>query len=108
MKWFCNVIISSVLQALDDFSHTPSLKNIILSGLGHAHMLKEDYPESIRYFEMISNGEQNDMKSGALFNLAWLYETTGEKEKSDATYKQLLDDFPDSMYNNLVKEKAKG
>lgn len=92
-------------QALDDFNQSAALKNIILSGLGHAYVLKEEYPESIRYFEMISASEEKTMKSGALFNLAWLYETTGQKDKSTAMYKQLLADFPDTMYADLVKER---
>jgi tetratricopeptide (TPR) repeat protein len=100
--------IAMYTQALDDFGHSTVLKNIILNGLGYAQMLKKDYPESIRYFEMISNGPQRDLKDSALFNLAWIYETTGEKEKSDALYKTLLTDFPDTMYSQLVKEKVNG
>lgn len=97
--------IAMYTHALDDFSQSPALKNIVLSGLGHAYVLKNEYPQSIRHFETISADEEPTMKSGALFNLAWLYETTGEKEKSTALYKQLLADFPDTMYGDLVREK---
>jgi tetratricopeptide (TPR) repeat protein len=78
--------IAMYTKALDDFNQAPALKNIVLSGLGHAFVLKEEYPQSIRYFEMISADEEKTMKSDALFNLAWLYTATGEKEKGTAMY----------------------
>ena len=79
--------IAMYTKALDDFNQHPALKNIVQNGLGYAFVLKEEYPQSIRYFEMISADEENTMKSGALFNLAWLYTATGEKEKGTAMYK---------------------
>lgn len=94
--------------ALNDFSGAPALKNIILSGLGQAHMLKKEYAQSIRYFEMLAEGEENTLKDSALFNLAWLYEEAGDNEKSTTFYEQLLTDFPDTMYGDLVREKVKG
>lgn len=100
--------ISMYTQALDDVKHSPSLKNIVLSGLGHAYLLKKEYPRSIHYFEMISTDREKTMKSGALFNLAWLYEAAGDKQKSVAMYEQLLADFPDTMYGGLVREKISG
>lgn len=95
-------------HALDDFNQSQGLKNIILSGLGHAHLLKKEYPQSIRFFEMISASQEKTLRSDALFNLAWLYETIGEKERSVAQYKQILADFPDTMYGDLIKEKISG
>ena len=97
--------IAMYTHALDDFNESPAVKNIVLSGLGYAFVLKAEYPRSIHYFEMISVDKEKTMKSGALFNLAWLYEATGEKEKSASMYKQLLTDFPESMYGDLVREK---
>lgn len=95
-------------RALDDFNQSPALKNIILNGLGHANVLKKEYPQSIRHFEMISSDNENTLKSSALFNLALLYETTGNKEKSTRYFEQLLNDFPGSMYGELIKEKISG
>lgn len=95
-------------QALDDFNLSSALKNILLSGLGYAFVMKKEYPKSIQYFEMISTENDNTLKSNAIYNLAWLYEITGEKEKSTAMYNQLLADFPESMYGDLVREKVGG
>jgi len=100
--------IAMYSHALDDFTQSQGLKNIILSGLGYAHLLKKEYPQSIRYFEMISASEEKTLRSDALFNLAWLYETNGEKERSVAQYKQILADFPDTSYGELIKEKIGG
>lgn len=100
--------IAMYSQSLDDFSWSQGLKNIILSGLGHAYLLKKEYPSSIRYFEMISESQEKTLRSDALFSLAWLYETTGDKERSVAQYKRILDDFPDTLYGELIKEKISG
>ena len=100
--------IQMYTQALDTVGDFPALKNLVLSGLGYAYALKKEYPQSIRYFEMISDGDDNTMKSGAIFNLAWLYETTGDKEKSTALYTRLMEDFPNTIYSDLLKEKVNG
>ncbi len=97
--------ISMYAQALKDFDQTPSIKNIVLSGLGYAHLQKKEYPQAMEYFESVANGNDGSMKSGALFNLAWLYEAAGDKEKSHATYEKLLAEFPDTTYGELVKKK---
>jgi TolA-binding protein len=100
--------IAMYKQALNEINQSPALKNIILSGLGHAYVLKKEYNQSIRYFEMISAESETTLKSDALFNLAWLYAATGEKDKSTALYKQLLADFPDTMYGDLIREQVNG
>ena len=97
--------IAAYQKALEDFAQAPALKSIVVSGLGHAYVLKDELPDAIRYFEMLSEDDEKTMKSGALFNLAWLYEATGEAEKSKARYEQLLAEFPNTMYVDLVKEK---
>ncbi|WP_372678427.1 tol-pal system YbgF family protein [Desulfosarcina sp.] len=100
--------IAMFTHALDDFNQSPAVKNIVLNGLAYAFVLKAEYPRSIHYFEMISIDSEKTMKSGALFNLAWLYEASGEKEKGEAMYQRLLAEFPESMYGDLVKEKVSG
>ena len=97
--------IAMYTQALADLGDASSLKNIVLSGLGHAYLLNGSHADAIRCFEQLSRDEEMTMKRGALFNLAWLYDATGEKEKSRATYETLLADFPNTMYGDLVREK---
>jgi tetratricopeptide (TPR) repeat protein len=100
--------ISMYTRALDDFGQSKALKPLLLSGLGHAYMLKKEYPQALRYFKMITADNEKTLKSDALFNLAWLYEKAGDKKKSTAAYEQLLTDFPDSLYSQLAKEKVSG
>ena len=100
--------IAMYQDALKDIGQTASLKNIVLNGLGYAYVLKENYPEAIRYFEMLAEDDQKLMKDGALFNLALLYGATGNTERSKAYYEQLLAEFPAGMYKDLVKEKISG
>jgi predicted negative regulator of RcsB-dependent stress response len=42
--------IAMYTLALEDFNQSPALKNIVLSGLGYAFVLKEEYPRSIQLF----------------------------------------------------------
>ena len=77
----------------------------MLSGLGHAYLLKGVHADAIRCFETLSRDEETTMKRGALFNLAWLYDKAGEKEKSRASYEALLAEYPNTIYGDLVKEK---
>jgi tetratricopeptide (TPR) repeat protein len=97
--------IAMYTQALEALGDDSSLKNIVLSGLGHAYLLNGANADAIRCFETLSQDKETTMKSGALFNLAWLYDEAGEKEKSRARYEALLAEFPDTMVGDLVKEK---
>jgi tetratricopeptide (TPR) repeat protein len=100
--------IAMYRQALNDFSESAALKNIVRNGLGHAYILKGEHAEAIGIFKMIAADDNQAMKNDALFNLAWLYAETGETEKSTATFEQLLSEFPDSRYGDLVREKIRG
>lgn len=100
--------VAMYTQALADLGSADGLKTLILGDLGHAYQMKKDYPASIRYYRMILQNQANTLKSDALFNLAGIYAATGEKEKSDAMYKQLLADFPGAPYAGLVREKING
>jgi len=97
--------IAMYTQVLDDIGDASSLNNIVLSGLGYAYLLKGSHADAIRCFETLSQDGEITMKSGALFNLAWLYAEAGEKEKSRNSYQTLLAEFPNTMYADLVREK---
>ena len=92
-------------ESLIDFNSNPFLKNLILSGLGYAHEEKKDLESATKYFNMILAGPDPVMKSEALYHLGRLYDAKGERDKSNAAYKQLLDRHADSIYTELVKEK---
>ncbi len=92
-------------QALADFYPEPSFKNVILSGLGHAHREMGDTASAIQYFETIAFGSDELLKDEALFQLGHLYEQTGDSAKSTDAFKKIVSDFSDSLYTSIVKEK---
>lgn len=93
-------------KALGDFGHDPSIENTILNGLAMIAAQSEDDAAAIGYFEKIVSSKSVLLKDVALFNLGQLYMKAGEKEKGIAAYKRLSDEYPDSMYANIAKEKA--
>lgn len=95
-------------RALDDRDPDPAMKNLLWSGLAYAHVQKADYPPSIRYFERIAAGSEPTLRSDALFNLGWLYEHTGEQEKSRTIWRQLKSEFPNTFYEALIREQVSG
>ncbi len=95
-------------KALDDFNADPSLANSILNGLAAAYIEKGDSTAAIGYLERLVAGSGKVLKDAALFQLGALYKAAGQAEKSQAAYKQLSTDYPDSIYANIAKEKAAG
>lgn len=95
-------------EALSDFSQDPSLRNLILASLGHAHETGKAYEKAAGYFEEIAAGTGAIMKDEALFHLGLLYESLGKTEKSQEAFTRLLENHPDSIYLELVKEKVAG
>jgi tetratricopeptide (TPR) repeat protein len=103
-----DVAIDMYSIALEAYDQAPAMKNIVLSRLSHAYLLKKENQKAIQTFERITAGEDTTMKYEALFNLALLYENAGNKEKSAALFNQLQTDFPANIYSDLVKEKING
>ena len=95
-------------QSLKDFSHQPSLRNFVLSGLAHAYQAKKDDVNAAKYFESIIEGTGTTLKDDALFNLGMLYAKMGQKQKSEETFEKLVSDYSDSIYIEIAKEKIAG
>ena len=95
-------------KAMDHFKPHPILYNLILSGLGYAHGQINQNDRAASYFEKIITSDDKTLHDEALFNLGVLYEKLGEKEKSEKAFDQIISDFPDSMYIDIVKERTAG
>ena len=93
-------------QALSDFRDEPFLKNLVLASLGYAHIRQTDYPEAVKFFEMVAQAPGSAMADEALFNLGELYATMGQYEKSKDAYNKILTNHAGSMYVDMVKEKV--
>lgn len=94
-------------EALDDFENYPSVRNLILSGLGHCHTQKKEYDKAVGYFEKIVSDPVPIMKEDAYVNLWGLYSVKGDEAKSMETAKKIVSDYPDSFFADMIKDKAK-
>lgn len=92
-------------KALDDFGDDAALRNIIHNGLGAAYQQKGDYPKAIAHFQKIADGPDSVLKDAALFNLGKLLAQLGKSEESRQAYQRLIDDFPNSAYAGIAREK---
>jgi tetratricopeptide (TPR) repeat protein len=92
-------------KALKEFGDDPALRNIIHNGLGTAYQQKGDYPKAIMQFQKIADGPDSVLKDAALFNLGKLLGQLGKTEESREANQRLINDFPNSFYANMAREK---
>ncbi len=93
-------------QSVNDFKGYPLVEILAKSGLGYALEATGESEEATKWFESIAANSDDIMADEALFALNRLYATTGDGEKQTATLGQLIDQYPDSFYIKLAKEKA--
>ena len=91
--------------ALEDVADRPVLKGQVLSGLGYAYEAKQDYAEAVAFFEEVAAGEGYILKDEALFQMGRLYGLLGQPDRSLAAFKQIAEDYPESIYTAIAKEK---
>jgi tetratricopeptide (TPR) repeat protein len=94
--------------ALNDFKDHPLVYNFILSGLGYAYQGLGDDHNAAVYFEKVASVSDSNIRDEALFNLGLLYERIGDRDKSSQAFQQILSNFPNSMYFDIVEEKLAG
>jgi len=94
--------------ALNDFKDHPLVYNFILSGLGYAYQQMGDDRNAVMYFEKVASISDSNIRDEALFNLGLLYERLGDRDKSSQAFQQILSNFPNSMYFDIVEEKLSG
>ena len=95
-------------ESLKNFEDQPMIYNLILSGLGYANEQLNEHQHAVTYFEKIVARDDKILGDEALFNLGVLYEKLGEKSKSENAFQQIISDFPDSMYIDIIKERSSG
>lgn len=94
-------------ESLDQFVD-PYFKNQVLIGLGYAYESQNNLAEAVKYFEMV-DGTANTFQMGeALYNLGRIFAAMGQVEKSEAAYEKILSEDIDTIYVDLVKERAGG
>lgn len=94
-------------EALDALGGT-EFRTLILSGLAYAWEGKEDYEKAAEYLEKIVAEETAVGKDQALFNLGRVYGKLGKADKEKEMYSRLTQDYPDSLFFDLAREKIAG
>ena len=92
-------------QSLNDFNENKAVYNLILNSLGYAYQQMNDPQNAAVYFERAATQTDSLMREDALFNLGWVYQKMGETAKSRQTLQQILDDYPNSLYFDMVQEE---
>lgn len=100
-----NKAIELYKRSLKDFKDHPMVYNLILSGLGYAYQQIGDNPNAAVYFEKLAAATDSSNRDEALFNLGMIYEKLGDTDKSHQAFNQILSNYPNSMYFDIVEEK---
>ncbi len=92
-------------QSLEDFKDDKAVYNLILNSLGYAYQKMDDTQNAVMYFERAATAKDSIVREEALFNLGWVYQKLGEAAKSQQTLQTILDDYPNSIYFDMVQEE---
>jgi tetratricopeptide (TPR) repeat protein len=92
-------------QSLSDFKDDKFVYNMILSDLGYAYQHVEDGQNAAAYFEKAASSKDSPIREEALFNLSLMYKKSGEVAKSQKLFQEILNNYPDSIYSDMVKEE---
>ena len=90
-------------KALELFEDKASLKNFLLSSLGHTSIVLNKLDEAKQYFEQISADNKDLLKDEAQFILAILDQT--DKENSKKLLSKIVSKYNNSIYKPLAQDK---
>ena len=94
-------------QSLKKFDKNAYYRQLVYNNLAYAYEQINEYDKAIEYMEKIVAGSILNFKEDALYNLARLYAAKGQTDKERECYRKIQDDFPNSLYSNIAKEKLK-
>lgn len=97
--------ISLYKQSLDGFQDDKAVYNLILNSIGYAYQQMKDIQNAVVYFERAASQTGSLVREDALFSLGWAYQKLGQDAKSRQTLQQILDDYPNSLYFDMVQEE---
>jgi tetratricopeptide (TPR) repeat protein len=92
-------------QSLNDFQDDEAVYNLILYSMGYAYRQVKDAQNAAAYFERAAKQTNSLVREDALFNLGWIYQKMGETAKSQQALQQIIDDYPNSLYYEMVQEE---
>ncbi|PID73674.1 MAG: hypothetical protein CSB33_02710 [Desulfobacterales bacterium] len=91
-------------EILPEAGDDPVRQEMVLSGLGYASAGAGRIRDAIQYFEQVSAAPHLLLTADALYQLACLYETEGDAEKSLAMKQRLVDEFDDYPLTVLIRD----
>jgi tetratricopeptide (TPR) repeat protein len=95
-------------RSLTDFEAHPVIYSQVVGSLGYAYEQLADFAGAVGYFKQLSSAPDTIMRAEALYNLGWLYDKLGQTDKSQEAYNKIINDHPDFIYIDLVKERMLG
>ncbi len=98
--------IEKYQQVLKDLERYPGFRQIILSGLGHAWEQEQQWDKALSFYKKVKEADTWLMDDMALFQMGRLYEQIGKKEEGRKAFRQLVQEYPDSLYAGPAREKT--
>jgi tetratricopeptide (TPR) repeat protein len=93
-------------NALKAFAGDVAFEPLIWNGLGYAFEGKKEYASAVEWFQKAADAESDILRADAYFNLGRMYETLNEKEKALQAYNKVAEDFSQSNFAKIAKEKV--
>lgn len=94
-------------QALEDFAEEPFYRALLLNGLGHAYQQKQEYDRAVEFFRQVVEMPEAPLRDEALFVLAAAYTARGDDAAAQAAYRRIRDEFPESNYAAVARERLR-
>ncbi len=82
--------------------------NLTLCALGQSHEAMNNQDEAIRNYETIIESSCPLKKDEALFHMGLIYEAKGDAEKSKRSFTRIVNEFPESIYLDIARDKTAG
>lgn len=95
-------------KALDRLGRDHTFREMAVNGLAYSYEALGDYESAIIYFEMVADDPGSATRDQALFKLGELYAATGDPEKSQGAYEEIVTTHTDSMYFEIAKDRLRG
>jgi tetratricopeptide (TPR) repeat protein len=95
-------------KALAQFTDDALMRFQLMRGLGYAYEGLKDDAKAVSYFEQALSAGEKSLQDDVLFHLVELYARMGDHQKSTQAINRLLSEHQDSIYVNMIRERASG
>ncbi|RLB98820.1 MAG: hypothetical protein DRH76_01590 [Deltaproteobacteria bacterium] len=95
-------------RVLEDFDDAPFYRALILNSLGDVYADKQDWQKAAGYLNQVVAMPEAPLRDKALFALSGIYDAQGRRDEAAAAYRKLVDEFGDSIYAGVARERAQG